>query len=206
MAFYSYLTALRVHIGMEAMHCAGSTAHWTTKLKLFHLKHAHKCSHASHTYIKQQMQEHVQATVNRKPATLLSQEYVRTCTPQVNIYAFIYAYACIKCAYVCHTHHKHSEWKSSPTPHHHNPIRPLLQRASLKLLTVSVGRWFFEVKRTHLPQNPNMIDTDRNQDELRWNWTKMNWTDSEMRGRACFRGASQTHCQNFHSVMVFFHT
>lgn len=29
MAFYSYLTVLMVHIGMEAMHRAGSTARWT---------------------------------------------------------------------------------------------------------------------------------------------------------------------------------
>lgn len=53
----------------------------------------------------------------------------------------------------------------------HSPITipsgPLLQRASLKLLTVSADRRFFEVKRTHLPQNPNMIDTDHNQDELK---------------------------------------
>lgn len=29
MAFYSYLTVLMVHIGMEAMHCAGTKAHTT---------------------------------------------------------------------------------------------------------------------------------------------------------------------------------
>ena len=39
MAFYSYLTVLRVHIGMEAMHCAGITAHWT--ITLFILPHTH---------------------------------------------------------------------------------------------------------------------------------------------------------------------
>lgn len=32
MAFYSYLTVLIVHIGMEAMHCAGSTVDWATDL------------------------------------------------------------------------------------------------------------------------------------------------------------------------------
>lgn len=36
MAFYSYLTVLMVHIGMEAMQCAGSTVHWTRDLLTSH--------------------------------------------------------------------------------------------------------------------------------------------------------------------------
>lgn len=36
MAFYSYLTVLMVHIGMEAMQCAGNTVHWTMELLTLH--------------------------------------------------------------------------------------------------------------------------------------------------------------------------
>lgn len=105
-------------------------------------------------------------------------------------HVFIYAYACNTYAYVwCMLYtctHSRQKWS------HKSHQGPYCSESVWSCLTVSADRQLSEVKHTHLPQNPNMIDTDHNEAEWKLNWTEINQIDSDLRGRTSCRGITQT--------------
>lgn len=159
MAFYSYLTVLMVHIGMEAMHCAGSPAHWTTM---------NACTHPGDCDVK---------------GCLTGIWIHMHCTHK---HAFTYAYACNKYAYGAGFPNTHTQGRSGTLVQ----SGPCCSESVWSCLTVLAIRRLSEVKHTHLPQNLNMINTDRNRAEWKLDLTEMNQIDSEGEGRTRFRGTA----------------
>lgn len=62
-------------------------------------------------------------------------------------------------------------------------------------LTVSADWQLSEVKHTHMPQNPNLIDTGHIRPEWKLNWTERNCNDLDWRSRTHCRGIRQPRCK-----------
>ena len=108
-------------------------------------------------------------------------------------HTFIYVYACNRYAYVwwmlyTHTHtDKHTHTHTLRTEMVPSvPSGPNCSESVWSCLTVSADRRLSEVKHAHLPQNPNVIDTDHIKAKWKLNWTEINRIDSDWRGTTRF--------------------
>lgn len=167
MAFYSYLTELMVHIGMEAMHCAWSAAHWTKDS--FNLSNTH--AHSQHIHKRPRIRAHVWVMATWKVCLMHSQKYGSTCSPWVNMHSFMRMHAGCMNMYAARSAHSLSENSNNI------PVRALLllQRVSLKL-SKCIGWQTSLWSETHtchrVPQWSIQITTKASEHA---DWTEMNW-------------------------------
>ena len=91
---------------------------------------------------------------------------------------------CGECFIHTHTHTHTHTLRTEMVPS--VPSGPNCSESVWSCLTVSADRRLSEVKHAHLPQNPNVIDTDHIKAKWKLNWTEINRTDSDRRGTTRF--------------------
>jgi len=146
-------------------------------LLLFHLTyiHTHTRTHThTHTHTRRHAQnKHTEGnkcmhTFRQLGIENLSHTLTKNMDAHARKHAFIYAYACSRCAYVCHTL---SGWKWLPA------IRPLLQRVSLKLSNCigwQTGSLKWNTHTCHrIPTWSIQITTEPNENEIELKWTEL---------------------------------